>query len=48
MTMFSAGVATGATDAGLAKALIAFLASPAAARVITETGLVPVVSVSEN
>jgi molybdate transport system substrate-binding protein len=42
MTMFSAGVAAGAANSLAASALIDFLASPAAARVITETGLVPV------
>jgi ABC-type Fe3+ transport system substrate-binding protein len=40
--MFSAGVAAGAANSSAAGALIDFLASPAAAGVITETGLVPV------
>ncbi|MGA2960973.1 MAG: substrate-binding domain-containing protein [Candidatus Korobacteraceae bacterium] len=40
-TVFSAGVATGAKEAEAAKAFIRFLASPAAAPVITKTGMEP-------
>jgi molybdate transport system substrate-binding protein len=42
VTTFSAGVAVGAKEPEAAQALIAFLASPAAAPVIRKTGLEPV------
>jgi molybdate transport system substrate-binding protein len=38
-TVFSAGVGAGAKNPDAARALIKFLASPAAARAITDTGL---------
>jgi len=41
VSVFSAGVAAGARDADAARALIGFLASPAAAHVITQSGLEP-------
>lgn len=42
ITLFSAGIATGARNPAGAHALIAFLASPDAARVMTKYGLEPV------
>jgi molybdate transport system substrate-binding protein len=42
VTIFSAGIAVGAKEPEAAKALIKFLSSPAAAPVITKTGLEPV------
>jgi molybdate transport system substrate-binding protein len=42
ITVFSAGIATGAKEPGAAQALIAFLASPTAAPVLTNSGLVPI------
>jgi molybdate transport system substrate-binding protein len=44
ITIFSAGVVVGAKEADTARALIAFLASPAAAAAISESGMEPVVS----
>lgn len=44
VTVFSAGLAVGAKEPDAAKALIQFLASPAAAPAITKTGLEPVTS----
>jgi molybdate transport system substrate-binding protein len=41
ITVFSAGVAVAAKDPNAARALIRFLASPGAARVIAKTGLEP-------
>jgi molybdate transport system substrate-binding protein len=43
-TMFSAGIAAGAKEPDAAKALIKFLASPAAAPVIAKRGMEPVAS----
>jgi molybdate transport system substrate-binding protein len=43
VTVFSAGVATGSTHPAAARALIEFLASPAAVPAITKSGLDPVV-----
>ena len=43
ITVFSAGIATGAAEAAAGKELIAFLASPAAAPVLTKAGLDPIV-----
>jgi molybdate transport system substrate-binding protein len=42
VTVFAAGVASGAKNPDAARALIKFLASPAAARAITDSGLEPV------
>jgi len=42
VTMFSAGIAVGARNTDSARALIAFLASPAAASAIAKSGLEPV------
>ncbi len=42
-TVFSAGIVAGAPSPGAARALIAFLSSPAAAATIKKTGLDPVV-----
>jgi molybdate transport system substrate-binding protein len=42
VTVFSAGVAAGTKNPDAARALIKFLASPAAARAITDSGLEPV------
>jgi molybdate transport system substrate-binding protein len=42
VTVFSAGIATGAKELEAARALIAFLASPAAHGVITRSGLEPI------
>lgn len=42
ITVFSAGIATGAKEPAAGRALIAFLASPAAAPVMIESGLTPV------
>jgi molybdate transport system substrate-binding protein len=42
VTVFSAGIATGARNAEAAKALIRFLSSAAVASVVTRTGLEPV------
>ena len=44
VTVFSAGVAVGAKEPDAARALIKFLASPAAAPAITKSGLEPVTS----
>jgi molybdate transport system substrate-binding protein len=44
ITMFSAGIVAGAKEAEAGRALIRFLASAAAARVITKSGLDPVVA----
>ncbi len=44
VTVFSAGVTVGAKEPDLAKTLITFLASPAAAPTITKSGLEPVAS----
>jgi molybdate transport system substrate-binding protein len=44
VTVFSAGIATGAKEPEAAKALIKFFTSPAAGPVITKTGLEPVIS----
>jgi molybdate transport system substrate-binding protein len=44
MTVFSAGIATGAKEPSAAKALITFLASPAAIPAIKKSGLEPIVS----
>lgn len=41
MTVFSAGIATAATQPEAGRALIRFLASPAAARAIAKTGMEP-------
>jgi molybdate transport system substrate-binding protein len=41
-TVYSAGIATGASEPAAGQALIAFLASPAAAPVLTNSGLVPI------
>jgi molybdate transport system substrate-binding protein len=43
ITVFSAGIATGAAEPAAGKELIAFLASPAAAAVLTKAGLDPIV-----
>jgi len=42
ITIFSAGIAAGAKEPAAGKALIAFLGSPAAAPVITKSGLDPI------
>lgn len=42
VTVFSAGIAANATSPAAARALVAFLRSPAAAPVITKTGLDPI------
>jgi molybdate transport system substrate-binding protein len=42
VTVFSAGIAAGAAEPVAARALIAFLASPAAAAAIAKSGLEPV------
>jgi len=44
ITIFSAGIASGAREPDAGKALIAFLASPAAAPTLKKTGLDPFVS----
>ena len=44
VTIFSAGVAVGAREPDAGRALIKFLASPAAAPAITKCGLEPVTS----
>ena len=41
VTLFSAGVVEGSHNVDVAKALIAFLASPQSASVVQETGLEP-------
>lgn len=46
ITIFSAGVVVGAKEPDTARALIAFLASPAAAAAISESGMEPVVSLT--
>jgi molybdate transport system substrate-binding protein len=46
VTVFSAGLATGAKEPEAGKALIAFLASPAAAAAVTKSGLEPTTSAS--
>jgi molybdate transport system substrate-binding protein len=43
ITVFSAGIATGAAEAAAGKELIGFLASPASAPVFTKAGLDPIV-----
>jgi molybdate transport system substrate-binding protein len=43
ITVFSAGIATGAAEPAAGKELIAFLASRAAAPVLTKAGLDPIV-----
>lgn len=48
MTLFSAGIAVGARQPAAGRALIAFLASPAAAIIVTNTGLYPVASAERN
>jgi len=42
VTVFSAGIGTGARDPAVARALITFLASPAAAAAVAKSGLEPV------
>jgi hypothetical protein len=44
ITIFSAGIVVGAREPDVARALIAFLASPAAAAAIKESGLEPMTS----
>lgn len=44
VTLFSAGIATGAKEPEAARALVRFLSSPAAASTIKKTGLDPIVS----
>jgi molybdate transport system substrate-binding protein len=44
ITVFSAGIATGAREPSAGQALISFLASPAAAPVLTNSGLVPIIA----
>ncbi len=44
ITVFSAGLVTGAKESDAARALLRFLSSPAAAPVIAKSGLVPVTS----
>jgi molybdate transport system substrate-binding protein len=46
VTVFSAGLATGAKEPEAGRALIAFLASPAAAAAVTKSGLEPTTSAS--
>jgi len=48
ITVFSAGVAAEAKEPDAAKALIAYLASPAAAPVVAKTGLEPITSPAQN
>jgi len=48
ITVFSAGVAVGAKDPSAAKALIEFLASPAAVPAIKKSGLEPVAETAEQ
>jgi molybdate transport system substrate-binding protein len=48
VTIFSAGVVAGAKEPEAGKALISFLASPAAAKAITDSGLQPAVSSSSK
>jgi molybdate transport system substrate-binding protein len=48
MTIFSAGVVVGAKEPDAARALIAYLASPAAVAAISESGMEPVVSSSPD
>jgi molybdate transport system substrate-binding protein len=48
VTIFSAGLATGAKEAAAARQLIAFLQSPAVAAVIAKTGLEPVVEAARG
>ena len=48
VTIFAAGIATGARDANLARGLIAFLASPAAAGAIEKSGMEPIASDSQS
>jgi molybdate transport system substrate-binding protein len=43
ITVFSAGIVTGSAAAQAARALLAYLSSPEAAPIITETGLDPIV-----
>jgi molybdate transport system substrate-binding protein len=44
ITVFSAGIATGAREPSAGQALISFLASPAAAPVLTNSGLVLIIA----
>jgi molybdate transport system substrate-binding protein len=48
LTVFSAGIAVGAKDRGAAKALIEFLASPAAIPAIKKSGLEPIASAEQK
>jgi len=48
ITVFSAGIATGAKEPEAGKALIKFLGSPDARHVIVESGLDPIVARSQN
>jgi len=48
ITVFSAGIVTGAKEPEAAKALIAFLASPAAAGAITRSGMEPMTSAAQQ
>jgi molybdate transport system substrate-binding protein len=47
VTIFAAGVATGARDANAARGLIAFLASPTAAATIAKSGMEPLAKQSK-
>jgi molybdate transport system substrate-binding protein len=48
ITVFSAGIATNAKEPAAGKALIDFLASPAAAPVLINSGLTPVTAGQKN
>ena len=48
VTIFSAGIVVGAKEPDAGKALITFLASPAAAKAIADSGLEPISPVSSN
>jgi molybdate transport system substrate-binding protein len=48
VTIFSAGIVVGAKEADAGKTLITFLASPAAAKAITDSGLEPISSSSSK
>ena len=48
ITVFSAGITTGAREPTAGRALIAFLASPAAAPVFMRGGLVPITAAQKN
>jgi molybdate transport system substrate-binding protein len=48
VTVFSAGIVSGSKNADVARALIRFLASPAAADVIRKSGLEPIASATQN